>query len=584
MKSETLFSESNQATYSPEDNKLRLYVGRVPRDEYLALKAEGWTSTPKQGCDFVAHWTPERRDTAISYAGVITDEDQGPEERAADRAERFSGYLGKRMDEATGHADKYDAGPQVHGFQNYAKAVKAADRHDRSATHACDAWEKAEYWQRRTAGVISHALYVSSPAVRMGRIKVIEAELRKYTKARDEYATKYNRWLACSEMTDTPQQDALARKLAYVEHGDYIHPRTGRKSYLYDHAVIEEGRNDDALTGAELCALWLSRHSAPSDKQGAWETHYNLRLAYENQMLEAQGGRAAMVEMEAGGWLGKHQIRKVNKSPATGRVVSVEIAYMSETNQYGNPWSDGKGARMLPATINVERMGTDVYRAPTDEERAEYADKTKEAKKAKAAATKAKAEAGENCPLINPTDEDAQKLQDLWNEKALECNWYKRNDGKLSEVLRLTQAQYSAASGGTFSSAKTITVCEHGTKHERRSGDLITRADVFKVRAASNGYSADRVVIITDKPQKPLPWAKLEAARAKQPTVESLRPRFAELDAALRECWLPNERTEAGKLIADARYAGLVFVQSMSQFGWTDKGREVFKASQPVTA
>ena len=27
------------ATYSPEDNKLRLYVGRVPRDEYLLLKA-----------------------------------------------------------------------------------------------------------------------------------------------------------------------------------------------------------------------------------------------------------------------------------------------------------------------------------------------------------------------------------------------------------------------------------------------------------------------------------------------------------------------------------------------------------------
>ncbi len=45
-------------TYSPEDNKLRLYVGRVPRDEYLRLKANGFISTPKQDCDFVATWTP----------------------------------------------------------------------------------------------------------------------------------------------------------------------------------------------------------------------------------------------------------------------------------------------------------------------------------------------------------------------------------------------------------------------------------------------------------------------------------------------------------------------------------------------
>lgn len=43
---------STYATYSPEDNKLRLYVGRVPRAEYEALRADGWTSTPKQG-DFL---------------------------------------------------------------------------------------------------------------------------------------------------------------------------------------------------------------------------------------------------------------------------------------------------------------------------------------------------------------------------------------------------------------------------------------------------------------------------------------------------------------------------------------------------
>jgi hypothetical protein len=158
---------TGSATYSPEDNKIRLYVGRVPRDEYLKLRAEGWQALHKQretgGGDFAAVWTPERRNTALAYAGFIGDEDKGPAERAAERAERFSGYRDKRTDEATGRADQFEAGPSAHGFQNAAKAERAAARHDRQAGRAVDAWEKAEYWTSRTAGVIGHALHVSAP-------------------------------------------------------------------------------------------------------------------------------------------------------------------------------------------------------------------------------------------------------------------------------------------------------------------------------------------------------------------------------------------------------------------------------------
>lgn len=52
MKNPDLYNEDHSATYCPEDDKLRLYVGRVPRPEYEALRAEGWTSTPKQGRPF----------------------------------------------------------------------------------------------------------------------------------------------------------------------------------------------------------------------------------------------------------------------------------------------------------------------------------------------------------------------------------------------------------------------------------------------------------------------------------------------------------------------------------------------------
>lgn len=514
-----------RATYEPESNKLRLYIGRVPRDEYLKLRAEGWKALHKQreagGGDFVATWTPDRRDTAIEYAGIIEDEDMSTAERAADRAERFGMYRDKRASEATDRADRFDAGPAVHGFQSQARAERSARRHDKIAGRACDAWSKAEYWQSRTAGVISHALHVSSPSVRMGRIKELEADVRKCEKSRNEYAAKFAAWTACAAMTDASAQTALAQKLAYVEHGDYKHPRTGRKSYLYDFARADD-RETDPLNGAELCALWLSHHG-PLAPEGDWLTHYRLRLAYENQMLEAQGGRAGVVEMIPGGWLRggrrlsssvERQIVKVNKSPASGRVVSVLVRdnFASHVNHYGNPFPDGI-AKVLSHTVEVERMDPDAYRAPTAEELAKFEADEKAAKQARKACAPAP------IPLINPTDADAERLQVLWNEKgrSAHCESHQRQYGrdyadqyKPTAILRMTQAECSAAIGGAFSSVVTVEIGHEGEPQGKRCNSK--QIDVFaKIRTAhvsNGGWHAPRhVVVLTDKPQKPLPAA-----------------------------------------------------------------------------
>ena len=411
---------SNRATFCMEDNKIRLYVGRVPRDEYLTLKAEGWTSTPKQSCDFVAVWTPKRKARAISYAGIIEDEDASPADRAADRAERFAVYRDKRTAEATGHADRYDANPTTYGYQDKGRAVRAADRHDHIATRACDAWSKAEYWTRRTAGVISNALHKASASVRLGRIKELELAIAGY----EGYPAHYGEMLA----------------------------------------------------------------------------HLKLRLAYENQMIEAQGGRAACVEMEAGGWLGSHQISKVTRSPVTKNVVSVELRYMS-------------------VLYNIERLPANAYRAPTDEERAEFDGALKTKRKANAAAAKAKADKGENCPLINPTDEDAERLQAMiyaayladWKRRFGEPgNHHKPNAAK--PVCRITQAQYSAASGGSYGRAGTRQLCANGVIAPRCSNLWTSGAEerakargptVCKIRVTD--YEPYRVIVLTDKPQKALP-------------------------------------------------------------------------------
>lgn len=434
--------QTGTASYCPEDNKLRLYVGRVPRPEYDALRAEGWTSTPRQSCQFVAHWTPERRDTALAYGdGIIDDEDQSPADRAADRAERFAGYSEKRTDEATGHADRYDAGPSAHGFQNQQRAERSAARHDRIADRAGDAWSKAEYWQRRTAGVISHALHVSTPDVRMGRIKVLEADLRRFQAVEARHTSR-----------------------------DKMHPR-------------------------DL----------------DWLTHYELRLAYENQMIEAQGGRAGVVEMEVGGlWRGA-TIAKVNKSAVTGRVVSVAII---------GPKLDGwtYQAANVPGTpfalyqFETERAKPESYKAPTYESRAKLAE-FEAAKKAAAVVRKATVPA---CPLVNPTDEDAERLQALWNAQVIAKGERRKREnrfasycpeivGEQSKVLRTTQANYSAVSGGTYSHASTTEIEAGGLARTGYRGQY-KGVVCCKLRTTiGENYKAPRVIILTDKPQKALP-------------------------------------------------------------------------------
>lgn len=568
----------NYATYCPEDDRIRLYVGRVPRDEYEKLRAEGWTSTPKQDCDFVATWTPSREATALSYcdSGEIEDEDQSPEDRAADRAERFSGYRDKRLDEACGHADRYESVPSAHGYQSQAKADRMAARHDRIGGKAVSQWDKAEYWQQRTAGVISHALYVSSPAVRMGRIKTIEADLRKELKWLEEYRAKHARWTATAAEQDAEKAHKMAYHMAncYDHSYDYQHPRPEsmpshmreRGTSLYSLLTLEV----DPITGHEAAAMWLAVHSEPKEST-QYSRHLELRLAYERQMLEAQGGRAGMLEMEVGGWIGSHQIRKVNKSNASGRVVSVGVMAPTSANfdPKGKAYGPDYPRPMVLRMVKVERLATGAYRAPTEED--------KQALKAVIEAEKAEAPEKEVCPLINPTDEDAQKLQDLWNAKLGDSP---------SEVLRLTQAQYSANSKGTYARAGTEVICETGHPHATKWGQKITRKDVFKVRLASSGNfaGAKRVVIITDKPQKPLPWKALEAAKASCPSAEKLRPLIPQIKEELRKSW--SERQES-QLFCDAEYVGWLRIQSVSQVSLTEAGIAAFaefEKSQGVLA
>lgn len=501
------------ATYCPEDNKLRLYVGRVPRDEYEALRRAGWTCTPKQTCNFVAYWTPDRENTALEYGGgEILDEDQDPGERAADRADRFAGYLNKRITEAEGHANGYEAGPQVHGYQNQERADRAVAKHDRQADKATNCWNKAEYWQMRTASVIRHALYVSGPGVRMGRIKTLEAELRKAQAAHQEYVKRWQAWQRVLTIAEPEEAYKLAYYLANTTHcwKEYKHPRPENCSeYTREHGNTLYGlltQEKDPISGHEAAALWLEGVTDPETNTGLdarWRQHYALRLAYENQMLEAQGGRLEQKDIEPGGMLGGKLIIKVSKSCATGRATSVDVIGPATGERWTYHATNLPGTRYAAYKIELERLAPGAYQAPTMESLSEY-EKVKAEIKAGREATTPKAP-----PLVNPTDEEAERLQAAINAAEQKAHAKRNPYGKEfipGTICRITQALYSANSKGAYAGCEPRKIYAGGALYPAVGPVFCkVRFTQKKFRAEEARPDALRVIILTDKPQKALP-------------------------------------------------------------------------------
>lgn len=449
-----IHNDGYTASYCPEDNKIRLYTGRVERQTYEALVAAGYKATPKQSCSFVATWSIKAEDMAfllIPEDADIEDEDISPEERAADRAERFAGYRDKRRAEAGGYADRFEAGPDAHGYQNAARAERAAARHDRQRDKALCQWSKAEYWQTRTAGVIAHALHRSDAATRRGRILEIEKEIRRIE----------NEYTPCPKTPHIMDTDCWSDD----------------KTALHEKAWCGAGRGGHWVRVDRLDAIKAS--------YTRYLEHLRMRLIYENGMLANEGGQASEVEMVVGGWIkyknrwgstpeGEYQITKINRSPATKRITSVEIVAPRSIHRRGQFIEE-----VGPVRVNIERSGEGIYRAPSAEDVASIT-----------AAKKAKKDATPTIQTINPTKEDAQKLQDLWNAAALATGKTTRT----VTIKEMTQAEFS-----------------RDLKHEYVFiGEVEIGGQKIKMRLARGGgfydyHAARQVIVITDKPQKSLP-------------------------------------------------------------------------------
>ncbi|EBA8673791.1 DUF3560 domain-containing protein [Salmonella enterica subsp. enterica serovar Java] len=348
-----------RATYSPDDNKLRLYAAlRLDDETYQKIHAVGFRWAPKQKLFVAPAWTPSREDVLLSLAGDIEDDDNTLFDRQEQRAGRFSGYSEKRAGESEQTlASVIPSGqPILVGHHSERRARRDAQRIENGMKRAVMLFERAEYWQERAQASLRHAKYKERPDVRYRRIKKIEADLRKSEKTIAQSEKYLTMWRA---------QTLDLNMAQLISNYDHItacfsldkYPRPPEKSQYEGRMSLHSALENEIITFEQARDIAVRCHERTIRHQQRWVTHYRNRLAYERAMLDESGGVVSRIrEFEPGGqvqsrgeWL---TIIRINRS--NGAVSSVVTPYYSFMGCKGT------------MTLTPDRI-TD-YKAPSEEE------------------------------------------------------------------------------------------------------------------------------------------------------------------------------------------------------------------------
>ena len=314
------------ATYSPDDNKLRLYAsGRLDPETFERVKAAGFRWAPKQELFVAPAWSPEREDLLLELCGEVGDEDTSLADRAEERAERFEDYSEKRAQESAAAldgvrrlADGIPLGqPILIGHHSERHARKDAERITNGMRRGVNLWQTSVYWTDRAAGALRHAKYKELPAVRARRIKGLEADLRKV----EGNIKRARAFLELWGKLDGPGADGnpctpeLLRRRAVVfanqDSGYYAREFTHRSGYVGPLSLWEAaGGNIDGAdpettayaTPYEIRDRAIAGHEEYIGRGERWAAHYRNRLAYERALLAEAGGLLAdRATFEVGG-------------------------------------------------------------------------------------------------------------------------------------------------------------------------------------------------------------------------------------------------------------------------------------------
>ncbi|SBV93149.1 Methyltransferase domain protein [uncultured delta proteobacterium] len=325
------------ATYSPQDNKLRLYsASRLDPDTYAQAKRLGFKYAPKQGFFVAPMWTPAREDWLLKLAGCIEDEDSTTEERAAERAARFEGYSEKRGTEAERAVSAVRSitehipfgQPILVGHHSERRARKDAERIENGMRKAVNLWETSEYWQRRARASLAHARYAERPDVRYRRIKKLEASKRKHERSRDGQQKALKLW----SQPDITYEKALAIADSESLFGIYTSFEFPLARYPRDHTPYEGSRSvwsaleSGIIDEKKAVALMVPRLERGIAWDNRWIAHYENRVAYERAMLGEDTGTEAkgaailpfqQMDMQPGGTV------QISRSHSRGELLSI---------------------------------------------------------------------------------------------------------------------------------------------------------------------------------------------------------------------------------------------------------------------
>jgi hypothetical protein len=364
--------EGVTATYSPEDNKLRLYsVSRLDRGTYERVSAAGFSWAPRQELFVAPAWTPEREDLLVELCGEIGDEDTSLVERAEERAGRFGEYRESRASEAEASCagvDRIAQGiplgqPILVGHHSERRARKDAERIEAGMRRAIRAWETSEYWRRRAAGAIRSAKYKERPDVRHRRIKRLETDLRrerKQVKQSEDFSTMWAR----DGLT-------LARAAAIANY-DHVSVQRDGETFGYSlYSLLSRG----AISAAEAATVATEHHRVVVARSCRWIKHIENRLAYERTMLGEDGGLPAdRFAIEVGGrvlirgFRGDEWVTVMRVTRKAGRILSVRtnsqgvsLRSVEEIRDYRPPAEGSREAvivaRKLPPLTNYPQPG-----------------------------------------------------------------------------------------------------------------------------------------------------------------------------------------------------------------------------------
>lgn len=351
------------ATYSPEDNKLRLYpFSRLAPETYARVKAAGFAWAPRQELFVAPMWTPGREDLLIELCGEVDDEDTSLVERAEERAERFEDYSEKREREAYAAKAAVDAvadnippgQPILVGHHSERRARKDAERIESGMRRAVNLWKTSKYWADRAAGAIAHAKYKENPAVRARRIKKIEADARRAAKEKARLEATLKLWDNGGE----PLTMERALLIANTAHDGGITLPGGEHHWSAWSAL-----KDGLVTPEYVQERKRVTIPAAVAHHERWIEHYDNRLAYERAMLAESGGTAAdRNKPEKGGAV------RCWCSPGYGKGWS----YVKKVNKVSVTVEDnfGTGGKNFTRTIPFDKLAAVMSKADVDAARA----------------------------------------------------------------------------------------------------------------------------------------------------------------------------------------------------------------------